>query len=174
LLAFVSSAAFDRSILHRSANTSPTKPPAERFADAFALDLLIPEEGLKQAASFVHRLVNATDRSIGDVELLYLARIFGVTFFAIAKRCERARMLPRGSAVTFDRFLTVKFGGADRRAQLLDLPPRPETQIPSVPTPLQSIIKALVEDGHTSTEQALAALLRSPNVLTLVPKVAPA
>jgi len=147
LLAFVRSGGSDRSIFHRSVKTGPAKPPAEHCADAFALDLLIPQEGLKHAASIVRRLLNATGRSIGDVELLHLARIFGVPFFAIAKSCERARMLPCGSAVTLDRFLTVKFGGAERRAQLLDLPAPLAVQIPSLPTPLKSIIRSGVENG---------------------------
>jgi Zn-dependent peptidase ImmA (M78 family) len=172
LLAFVQSGGSDRSIFHRSVNTGPAKPPAEHFADAFALDLLIPQEGLKRAAAKVRRLLNVTGRSIGDVELLHLARIFGVPFLAIAKGCERAGMLPRGSALTLDRFLTVKFGGAERRAQLLDLPAPPAVQIPSLPTPLKSIIRSGAENGLISTEQAVDALSRLPNLLTLPPKAA--
>jgi Zn-dependent peptidase ImmA (M78 family) len=159
LLEFVRSGDSDRSIFHRTVNAGLTKPPAEHLADGFALDLLVPEEGLKHAASIVRRLLNATGRSIGDVELLHLARIFGVPFIAIAKSCERTGMLPRGSAVAFDRFLTVKYGGAERRAQILELPVRPAVRIPLIPTPLKSIIRSNTETECASTEQSLAGLV---------------
>ncbi len=104
LLAFVRSRASDGCALHRN-TTVLVKSPSEHFADAFAVDLLIPREGLKSAASAVRRLLKATNTSIGDVELLHLARIFGVPFSAVARSCERAGMLPPGSALTLDRFL---------------------------------------------------------------------
>jgi Zn-dependent peptidase ImmA (M78 family) len=145
LLAFVRSRASDGCALHGN-STVLVKSPPEHFADPFAVDLLMPREGLKSAASAVRRLLKATNRSIGDVELLYLARIFGVPFLAVARGCERAGMLPSGSALTIDRFLTVKFGGAERRAQFLNLPDRPAVRIPPVPAPLETIIASVLND----------------------------
>lgn len=100
------------------------KSPYEHFADNVALHLLIPERGLGIALRHTRELLRARG-PLGDVELLYVARIFGVSFLAVAKRCEQTKLLPKGGALALDRFLIEKFGSAERRAYDLDLPPRP-------------------------------------------------
>jgi len=135
-----------------------TKVPSEHFADAFALQLLVPDEGLKRAAAQIRKSLKASGPSLGDIELLYLAQIFGVPFLYIAKRCERAGLLPRGGAVILDRFLTLKFGSAERRAQLLDLPLKPSVQIADVPTPLEAATIRLIRHKQLSIEEASLAL----------------
>jgi len=99
------------------------KSPYEHFADNVALHLLIPERGLGIALRQTRKLLRAQG-PLGDVELLYVSRIFGVSFLAVAKRCEQTKLLPKGGALALDRFLTEKFGSAERRADDLDLPPR--------------------------------------------------
>ncbi len=100
------------------------KNPHEHFADNVALRLLIPQKGLGIALKETRRILRASG-ALGDVELLYVSRIFGVSFLAMCKRCEQANLLPRGGATALDRFLSEKFGGAEQRAAQLDLPPRP-------------------------------------------------
>jgi Zn-dependent peptidase ImmA (M78 family) len=109
------------------------KDPYEYFADAFALELLIPTRGLGVALREVRRLLRISASTIGDVELLYLSRIFGVSFLLAAKRCERAKLLPKGGAASLHRFMLENFGGPEDRATQLDLPPRPQMNIPAVP-----------------------------------------
>lgn len=145
-----------RCTFHRSPSNS-AKAPLEHFADAFAGHLLVPQQALKHAAAIVRRRLGAVSPSIGDVELLYIARIFAVSFLTIARSCERVGMLPPGSAIALDRFLTVRFGGAERRAQVLHLPPQPALQIPSFPVPLTSTPQSLPENCDKSNQH-----LRSP------------
>lgn len=100
------------------------KSPYEHFADNMALNLLLPKLGLGIALRQTRKLLRATG-PLGDVELLHVARIFGVSFLAVCKRCEEAKLIPKGGALMLNRFLTEKFGNAERRAEELDLPPRP-------------------------------------------------
>ncbi|MBA2526607.1 MAG: ImmA/IrrE family metallo-endopeptidase [Pyrinomonadaceae bacterium] len=99
------------------------KSPYEHFADNVALNLLVPTRGLGIALRQTRKLLRATG-PLGDVELLHVARIFGVSFLAVCKRCEQAKLLPEGGALALNRFLKEKFGSAERRAEELDLPPR--------------------------------------------------
>lgn len=112
------------------------KSPYEHFADNVALHLLIPERGLGIALRQTRKLLRGQG-PLGDVELLYVSRIFGVSFLAVAKRCEQTKLLPKGGALALDRFLTEKFGSAERRAEDLDLPARPSANFS-----LTSIIEA--------------------------------
>lgn len=98
----------------------------ERFADYFALELLIPSKGLGIALQKIRHHFQVSNKALGDVELLYLSRIFGTSFSAICRRCERAQLLPRGGARALIRFLDQEFGGAEKRADLLKLPSRPQ------------------------------------------------
>jgi Zn-dependent peptidase ImmA (M78 family) len=109
------------------------KPPYEHFADVFALELLMPPRGLGIALKQIRVLLGAKFDGIGEVELLYLSRIFGVSFLAAAKRCERAKLLPPGGAIALERFMIDKFGGPEQRSLSLDLPPRVPTTITALP-----------------------------------------
>src|SRR5687767_8695984 len=110
------------------------KPPQEHFADVFALELLMPLRGFLVALKQIRRLLRVKYDGIGDVELLYLSRVFGVSFLAAGKRCERAKLLPRGSAAALEQFVIQKFGGPEQRALALDLPPRVPISITALPT----------------------------------------
>lgn len=105
----------------------------ERFADHFALELLIPRGGLGVALQEVRKLLKISNRALGDIEILYLSRIFAVSFKAMARRCERLQLLPEGGASALHQFLVAKFGDAEKRAEILDLPTRPEIYLPALP-----------------------------------------
>lgn len=126
-------------------NGTPQSPkdPYEYFADAFALELLIPTRGLGVALREVRRLLRISVSTIGDVELLYLSRIFGVSFLSAAKRCERAKLLPKGGASALHRFMVENFGGPEERATQLDLPARPQLNIPAVPKRIELATAAI-------------------------------
>jgi Zn-dependent peptidase ImmA (M78 family) len=100
------------------------KSPYERFADHFALELLITDRALGVSLTEIRKLLQVTNPSLGEIEMLYLARIFGVSFLMLARRCERAGLLPEGGALAFNRFLNEKFGGSESRANQLKLPAR--------------------------------------------------
>lgn len=135
--------------------------PYEHFADAFAAELLIPARGLGIALQNLRKLLGVYGGSLGDIELLYLARIFGVNFLAMARRCERARLLPKGGAATLNKFVTEEFGGPEHRAEELSLPPRPSVEIAPVPRSIRLAIAEEVERNRAKPEKARRAPARA-------------
>jgi Zn-dependent peptidase ImmA (M78 family) len=140
------------------------KGPYKRFADYFALELLIPTRGLATALAEVRRLLNVTNPSIGDIELLYLSHIFGVSFLSLARRCEREALLPRGGAAAFYQILVEQHGGPEKRASAAMLPPRPDITIPRISHSLATQIGAQIRSGNLSRQEAKHELnLSSPH-----------
>ena len=126
----------------------------ERFADSIALDLLIPTRGLGVALQQIRRLLKVSNDAIGDVELLYLSRIFGVSFFAMARKCERVKLLPKGGATALNQFMIEKFGSPEARADQLDLPPRPSVTFAPIPTPILWATANRIVSGKMTLEYA--------------------
>lgn len=116
-----------------SSGLCTAKPPYEHFADVFALELLMPRRGLGIALKQIRTLLGVKYDGIGEVELLYLSRVFGVSFLAAGKRCERAKLLPKGGASALEKFVIQKFGGPEQRASTLDLPPRVPITMTALP-----------------------------------------
>jgi Zn-dependent peptidase ImmA (M78 family) len=116
----------------------------KRFADYFALELLVPPRGLGIALQEVRSLLKVKNPSIGDIELLYVARIFGVSFLALARRCERAKLLPKGGANVLNSILIEKYGVPEHRADALGLPARPLVSVPLLPGTVVRRIRKLV------------------------------
>lgn len=141
---------------------SLVKGPYEHFADAFASELLIPARGLGIALQQVRTLLGVPDGSVGDIELLYLSRIFGVSFLTVAKRCERAALLPKGGASTLSRFIIDKCGGPERRAEELNLPPRTKMEIAAIPRSIEAALKTQIELGKVPAKAAAATTSRKP------------
>jgi Zn-dependent peptidase ImmA (M78 family) len=104
----------------------------EQFADAFASVLLMPERGIALALKAIRQALNIRSSNIGDIQLLYLARIFGVSFDAVAQRCEQLELLPVGGARSLSDALRKDHGNPERRAESLGLPPRPRVTIPKI------------------------------------------
>lgn len=150
----------DGAALDPAGDESTVKGPYEHFADAFASELLIPARGLGVALQKVRTLLKAPGGSVGDIELLYLSRIFGVNFLAIAKRCERAKLLPRGGAASLNQFLIDSFGGPERRAEELGVPPPSTIEIAPLPRSIELAISEQFERGRSQVERAQAASSR--------------
>jgi Zn-dependent peptidase ImmA (M78 family) len=116
-----------------SSGLCTAKPPYEHFADVFALELLMPRRGLGIALKQIRTLLGVKCDAIGEVELLYLSRVFGVSFLAAGRRCERAKLLPPGGAAALEKFVIQNFGGPEQRASTLDLPPRVPIAVTALP-----------------------------------------
>lgn len=141
--------------LFRTSTT--TRSPHEYFADAFARELLVPSDGLALAIQETRKQLKVRGGPLGDIEILYLARIFGVEFLVAAKRCEQLGLLPKGGAIALHKFLEQEFGGAEKRAQILDLPARPDIDIPSVPHAVQIATIQYLKANRLTTQRAVFA-----------------
>lgn len=123
---------------------------AEYFVNAFASALLLPASGVGAFLQQVRKTYGITNQAIGDVEILYLSRFYGVSFEVAARRCEDLQLLPSGGARSLADHLRDYFGGAEKRADALRLPKREPVQIPRVSKNLLDVAARKVEQGEVS------------------------
>jgi len=124
----------------------------EGFANAFASELLMPEEGVGATLKTIRKGLGVTG-PIGDVELIYLSRIYGVSFDVAAKRCEDLKLLPVGGAISLSDNLKKLHGSAEKRAKELDIPDRPEVVFPKIPSSLVNSAINKINSGEISIGQ---------------------
>lgn len=94
---------------------------AEYFVNAFASVLLLPAGGVGKFLQQVRKTLGVTNPAIGDIEILYLSRFYGVSFEVAARRCEDLGLLPSGGAKSLADHLRDNFGGPEKRAEALGL-----------------------------------------------------
>jgi len=126
----------------------------EAFANAFASALLVPKTGVGVALQRIKALTGASNDSVGDVEILYLSRIFGVSFEVAARRCEDLQLLPRGGARSLYEHLRKEHESPEKRADSLNLPPRPEIEFPQIPPHLVDRAMRRIRAGEISVGRA--------------------
>ena len=130
---------------------------AEKYAHAFASCLLMPSAGVGVVLKKL-REKSSTRGALTDVEVLWLSRIFGVSFLAAARRCEDLTLLPTGGASSLDDYMKREFGSAEKRAAAIGLPPRPEVDFPSIPLPLLESAIQQIKEGNISVGRAASQL----------------
>lgn len=123
----------------------------ENFANAFASELLMPEEGVGSTLQSIRRHL-LTDGIIKDIEIIYLSRVYSVSFEAAAKRCEDLDLIPAGGAFSLSEQIKTDYGSAEKRAEGFNIPDRPTLVFPKIsPFILESAIKQ-INNGSLSIE----------------------
>ena len=147
-------------ILDEDIESAPTGPnrEIEAYANTFASALLMPRESVGLALKTIRRTIKAQSDKIGDVEINYLARIYGLSFWAAARRCEDLELLPVGGAHALNAKLVADHGSAEQRAEQLGLPPRAEIVFPKVPSQLMDAAIANIKAGEISIGRAANSL----------------
>jgi Zn-dependent peptidase ImmA (M78 family) len=125
-----------------------TRP--ESFVDAFASALLMPASGVGKALRTIRKTLWVQSEVVGDVELLYLARFYGVSFDVAARRCEDLGLLPRGGAISLADHIRELHGSPEKRAEALGLPARPTIYIPHASSNLLKTAVSQIERGNVS------------------------
>lgn len=105
---------------------------SESFVDAFASCLLLPEQGIGRALMAIRTAIGKQAGPVGDIEISYLARFFGVSFEAAAWRCEALGLIPEGGASSLVAHIKAEFRSPERRADQLHIPTRPDIDIPLI------------------------------------------
>jgi len=136
--------------LDLASNIGSFKNRAEGFADAFSSAFLLPAQAVGGTLREVRRLIGATSDEIGDVEILILARLHGVSFDVAARRCEDLQLLPEGGAASLAEYLRKNHRSPEKRADSLNLPPRAAVHFDAVSPVLMSHVHASVAQGVTS------------------------
>jgi Zn-dependent peptidase ImmA (M78 family) len=130
----------------------------EAYASTFASSLLMPRKSVAIALQTIRRAARIDSDQLGDIEINYLARIYGVSFWAAARRCEDLDLIPPGGANALNTQIVKDYGSAEKRADELGLPPRPKIRFPKVPHPLMDAAVANVRAGTMSVGRAASAL----------------
>jgi len=130
----------------------------EFYAHCFASALLMPSRGVGITLQQIRAHNKSDGQELGDLEISFLARIYGVSFYVDARRCEDLKLLPRGGAASLEHALRRKFGSAEKRGELANLPPRPEISFPVVPEPLLISAIEKIRAGDISIGKASEAL----------------
>jgi len=124
----------------------------ELFVDAFASNVLMPDRGVGIALDTIRELFKIkTTPHVGDIEILYLSRIFGVSFDVAARRCEALELLPRGGANSLIAEIKKLYRNPEVRARGLELPPRRDIHIPKISSILLRSIAMGIERGDISS-----------------------
>ena len=138
----------------------------ESFANAFASCLLLPEKGVALMIKKIREIykINA-DAALSDVEILFLSRFYGVSFDVAASRCEAIGLLPKGGAYSLSQQLKTDYYSAEKRADKLGLPPRPEIIFPSAPNFLLDRAIKLIDEEKISIGKIADMLSISVNTI---------
>jgi Zn-dependent peptidase ImmA (M78 family) len=144
--------------VHTERRPQAAKNAIEFYAHAFASCLLMPRQGIGIALRKIRQMEQEPNRQLGDLELLLLARIYSVSFYSAAKRCEDLDLLPRGGAASLDQSLHKEYGSPEKRAEIANLPPRPQIQFPKMPSGLLKAALAKVRSGELSVGRASSIL----------------
>ncbi|WP_159660131.1 ImmA/IrrE family metallo-endopeptidase [Alcanivorax xiamenensis] len=114
----------------------------EREADILASSLLLPARGVGLCLKKIREVLKSTDsENIGDIEILYLANIYGVSFEVAGYRLERLGVLPAGGTMALVQHIRKQHGSPEKRAEAAGLPARPEFKMPQIPI---SIVKSAI------------------------------
>ena len=105
----------------------------ENFANTFAACLLLPDEGLGIALKTIRNYLN-NKGALGDLEILFLSRLYGVSFDVAAMRCETLSLLPSGGARALSSEIKKKYSSAEKRANQLNLLERTKIDFPKLPS----------------------------------------
>jgi Zn-dependent peptidase ImmA (M78 family) len=96
----------------------------EVFANSFASALLLPPTGVGEALNAFRKHHKLVDRDISDVEIMFLARFFGVSFQVAARRLEDLKIVPHGGGQSIYEAINKRFGSPEKFADELGLPAR--------------------------------------------------
>lgn len=101
----------------------------EKFADAFASALLLPQHGVLSALRAIRQQLGIAQQPLGAIEVAWIAHLFHVSFEVAARRFESLDLLQRSGARAFYQRIQDDFGNPEKFAKSLDIPPRPDLAI---------------------------------------------
>jgi hypothetical protein len=124
-------------------------------ANKFALEFLMPAHAFVTALRSIRRASSVELESpMGDIDLLWLSRIFGTSFFSAGKRAEQLGLLPSGASAALTEILSQKHGGPEGRARSLGLPLRPDHLFPRITNLALTTISTKLMRGELDKKSA--------------------
>ena len=126
----------------------------EAFAHAFASELLMPQEGVGFTLKTIRSALNIEGDYVGEIELLYLSRAYGVSFETAVLRCENLGLVPIGTAISMYESLSKEYKSPELRAKQLGIPERENINFPKVSSNLLNTVIEKIKSGKLSLENA--------------------
>lgn len=136
--------------LDLASNIGSFRNRAEGFADAFSSAFLLPARAVGGSLQAIRQYLGVSSGQVGDVEILILARLHGVSFDVAARRCEDLELLPVGGAASLSDHLRKHHRNPEKRAEALNLPPRERVHFDLVSPVLMMSVHRSVASGVTS------------------------
>lgn len=130
----------------------------ETFANSFASQVLMPEEGVLRTIKTYREKAGIKDAGLGDIEITVLGHLFGVSFEAAALRCEGLGLLPKGGSDALADRVRKAHGSAEKRLREEGLPERPRIEFPAVSPELLNSAIDKVRAGKISLGDAVGVL----------------
>jgi Zn-dependent peptidase ImmA (M78 family) len=134
------------------------KGQREKFAHRFASALLLPHQSIGMTLQRFRGSFGNQGGQLGDIEVLFLARLFGVSFQVAAQRCEDLALLPVGGGRSLYEHIQKTHKSPERRADDIGLPPRAALEFPPVPVGLLRAAIRQIHDGNVSIGRAAGLL----------------
>jgi Zn-dependent peptidase ImmA (M78 family) len=128
----------------------------EKFADAFASALLMPQETVLQLIAQVRKQYQLSG-PLGDIEINFVARFFGVSFEVAGRKCEDLGLLPVGGAYALYEQLIDDHSNPERRASDAGLPGRQPIFFDISPALLRAGVRKILA-GEASIGKVAEAL----------------
>lgn len=141
-----------------SVSRRPRWTNEEGFANRFASELLLPRSGVGLTLKGIRKAYQIGNIPIGDIEIMLLAHIFGVSFEAAAIRCESLDLIPSGGARSLVEFVSREFGSPEKRASAIGLPERPSLEFPQVSSNVLRAASRAISEGEISIGRVLDRL----------------
>lgn len=132
----------------------------EKFADAFASAILLPQHGVLSALKVVREHLGISQQPLGAAEIAWIAHLFHVSFEVAARRFETFGLLPPNGARAFYQRLQDDFKNPEKFAADVGVPARQDLVIETSPALMQAAA-AKVRAGKLSLGKA-AELLNVP------------
>jgi len=140
--------------------SSSPRRTEEKFADAFASSILLPQHGVLSALKVVREHLGISQQPLGAAEIAWIAHLFHVSFEVAARRFETFGLLPTSGARAFYQRLQDDLKNPEKFAADVGVPPRRELNIETTPALMRSAA-ARVRGGTLSLGKA-AELLNVP------------
>ena len=141
-----------------SERPASTRNVNELFAHRFASALLLPRPGFVSALARIREVSESKALAFGDIEVLLIAHVFGVSFSVAGHRFEQLGFLPKGGSAELEQTIRQRHGSPEKRAREAGLPPREHARFPTLsPALLQAAVRK-IRAGEVSLGRAAAVL----------------
>jgi Zn-dependent peptidase ImmA (M78 family) len=126
----------------------------EDFATHFASSLLLPAQGVARTIVSIRQFFKIElSKPVGDIEIIYIAHYYGLSFEATAQRLEILGLIPKGGAFSLSDRVKKDYGSPEKRAKELQLTDRDEINFKVLPQTLLKNVFAGLDNGDYSIGQ---------------------